>query len=40
MRKDLEIARKLGHIKGDVPLSQVVDFGLLREVQKELGIHD
>jgi ABC-type nitrate/sulfonate/bicarbonate transport system substrate-binding protein len=40
LRKDVEIARTLGSIQGDVPLSQVVDFRLLREVQKELGIRD
>lgn len=40
LRKDLDIARQLGGIQGDVPLSRVVDFRLLREVQKELGLRD
>ncbi len=40
LRKDLDIARQLGAIQGDVPLSRVVDFRLLREVQKDLGLHD
>jgi NitT/TauT family transport system substrate-binding protein len=38
LRTDLEIARQLGGIQADVPLSRVVDFQLLREVQKELGL--
>lgn len=40
LRKDLDIARQLGAIQGDVPLSRVADFRLVREVQKELGLHD
>jgi len=40
IRKDLDIAQQLGGIQGNVPLSRVVDFRLLREVQKDLGLHD
>ncbi len=38
LRKDLEIAQQLGGAQADVPLSRVVDFRLLHEVQKELGL--
>ncbi len=34
----IEMAKKAGRIKGDFPISQLVDFSLLREVQKELKI--
>ena len=38
LKKDLDIARQLSGIQSDVPLSRVVDFRLLREVQKDLGL--
>ncbi|MBI4527570.1 MAG: ABC transporter substrate-binding protein [Deltaproteobacteria bacterium] len=38
LKKDLDIAQQLGGIPAGVPLSRVVDFQLLREVQKELGL--
>ena len=38
LEKDLEISRQLGAIKGTVPLSRVVNFKMLDEVARELGI--
>lgn len=38
LEKDLEISRQLGAIKGAVPLSRVVDFRILEEVQREFGL--
>lgn len=38
LEKDLEISRQLGAIKGAVPLSRVVDFRILEEVQRELKL--
>lgn len=38
LEQQIEIARKTGDVKGSVPLSRVVDFSILREVLKELGL--
>ncbi len=39
IRNDIELARKTGMLKGEVPsLSQMVDFSIVDEVQKELGL--
>ena len=38
LEKDLEISRQLGAIKGTVPLSRVVNFKMLDEVARELGL--
>lgn len=38
IKTTLDMGRKIGMIKGEVPLSKVVDLSILREVQKELGI--
>jgi ABC-type nitrate/sulfonate/bicarbonate transport system substrate-binding protein len=38
LEKDLEISRQLGAIKGAVPLSRVVDFRILEQVTRELGL--
>jgi ABC-type nitrate/sulfonate/bicarbonate transport system substrate-binding protein len=38
LEKDLEISRQLGAIKGTVPLSRVVDFRILEQVTRELGL--
>lgn len=35
---NLEVGRKLGMIKGAVPISKVVDFSMVKEVSKELGL--
>ena len=40
LRKDLEIIQQPGGVQGDALLSRVVDFRLLREVQKDLGLQD
>lgn len=37
LEKDLEISRQVGAIKGQVPLSRVVDFQLLKEARNELS---
>lgn len=37
LEKDLEISRQVGAIKGNVPLSRVIDFTILEEVNRELG---
>ncbi|MBI2848539.1 MAG: hypothetical protein HYX88_00200 [Chloroflexi bacterium] len=34
----IEEARKLANIKQEIPLAQVVDFTMLKEAQKDLGI--
>ncbi len=38
LKKDLEIAQQLGGSQADVPLSRLVDFRLLREIQTELRL--
>ena len=39
LEKDLEISRQVGAIKGNVPLSRVIDFTILEEVNRELGLN-